>query len=83
MSWPLVAGSASPVGLREGVTVVADDSATTSPNLIAGANKPDVHLLNVNYGRDWRADTVTRSSGDAPKRMSPLPESFSARSSAP
>jgi prolyl-tRNA synthetase len=53
----LVAGSASPVGL-EGVTVVADDSAVHSPNLIAGANTPDVHYLNVNYGRDWQATIV-------------------------
>jgi len=27
-------------------------------NLVAGANKPDTHLLNVNYGRDWQADVV-------------------------
>jgi hypothetical protein len=27
----------------------------------------------------WRADSAARNSGDAPKRMSPLPESFSAR----
>jgi prolyl-tRNA synthetase len=54
----LVAGSASPVGLS-GITVVADDSALSSPNLIAGANKPDVHYVNVNYGRDWSADIVT------------------------
>jgi prolyl-tRNA synthetase len=54
----LVAGSASPVGLS-GVKVVADDSAPASPNLVAGANKPDVHYRNVNYGRDWKADIVT------------------------
>jgi prolyl-tRNA synthetase len=54
----LVAGSASPVGLS-GITVVGDDSALSSPNLIAGANKPDVHYVNVNYGRDWSADIVT------------------------
>ncbi len=54
----LVAGSASPVGL-EGMKVIADDSALNSYNLVAGANKPDVHLRNVNYGRDWTADVVT------------------------
>jgi prolyl-tRNA synthetase len=53
----LVAGSASPRGLR-GVRVVADDSAPGSPNLVAGANKPDAHLRNVNHGRDWSADVV-------------------------
>jgi hypothetical protein len=31
----------------------------------------------------WRADSAARNSGAAPKRMSPLPESFSARSSGP
>jgi len=54
----LVAGSASPRGLK-GVRVVADDSAPESPNLVAGANKPDAHLRNVNYGRDWSAEVVT------------------------
>jgi prolyl-tRNA synthetase len=54
----LVAGSASPVGLQD-VRIVADDSVLGSPNLVAGANKPDVHLRNVNYGRDWQAEIVT------------------------
>src|SRR5581483_2635674 len=54
----LVAGSASPVGLT-GMRVLADDSVLNSPNLVGGANKPDYHLRNVNYGRDWRADLVT------------------------
>jgi len=53
----LVAGSASPRGLK-GIRVVADDSAPEAPNLVAGANKPDTHLRNVNYGRDWSADVV-------------------------
>ena len=53
----LVAGSASPVGLKE-TMVVADDSVLASPNLIAGANRADVHYLNVNYPRDWQADIV-------------------------
>lgn len=53
----LVAGSASPVGLS-GITVVADESVVDAPNLVAGANEPDYHLLNTNYGRDWTADVV-------------------------
>jgi len=52
-----VPGSASAVGL-EGVTIVADDLIPKEVNLVAGANKPDTHLLNVNYGRDWQADIV-------------------------
>jgi prolyl-tRNA synthetase len=54
----LVAGYASPIDLK-GVHVVADDSVPDSPNLVAGANRPDAHLRNVNYGRDWSADVVT------------------------
>jgi prolyl-tRNA synthetase len=54
----VVAGFASPVGIS-GATVVADDSVESSPNLVAGANKPDAHLRNVNYDRDWKADIVT------------------------
>ncbi len=53
----LVAGSASPVGL-EGMLVVADTSATEAVNLVGGANEADAHLLNLNYGRDWRASLV-------------------------
>jgi prolyl-tRNA synthetase len=53
----LVAGSASPVGL-EGIRVIADESTTDAVNLVAGANEPDHHFINVNYGRDWKADDV-------------------------
>jgi prolyl-tRNA synthetase len=52
-----VLGSAGAVGLK-GVRIVADDLLPQEVNLVAGANKPDTHLLNVNYGRDWEADTV-------------------------
>ncbi len=67
----LVAGSASPVGLK-GVKIVADDSVPNSPNLVAGANKPDVHYRNVNYGRDWTAEVLTdislaREGGGCPR----------------
>ena len=58
----LVAGSASPAGLKErakvSVRIVADDSAVAAHNLIGGANKPDAHLRNLNHGRDWQADIV-------------------------
>jgi len=53
----LVAGSASPVGLKS-ITIVADDSVPDSPNLVAGANQTDVHYRNVNLGRDWQANVV-------------------------
>ncbi len=53
----LVAGSASAVGLK-GMPIVADPSAVEAPNLVAGANEEDYHLLNTNHGRDWKADIV-------------------------
>jgi prolyl-tRNA synthetase len=54
----IVPGAASPVGLK-GVKVIADDSVTSGANFIAGGNKPDTHLKNVNYARDFNADIVT------------------------
>jgi prolyl-tRNA synthetase len=53
----LVAGSAGPVNI-EGMTVVADESATEAVNLVTGANEADVHLVNTNFKRDWDADVV-------------------------
>ncbi|MCH8814176.1 MAG: proline--tRNA ligase [Chloroflexi bacterium] len=53
-----VAGSAGAVGL-EGVKIIADELVTRERNLVAGANKPNKHLLNTNYDRDWKADVVT------------------------
>ena len=53
----IVAGAASPVGLK-GIKVIADDSVTSGTNFVAGGNKPDTHLRNVNYPRDFKADTV-------------------------
>ena len=54
----LVAGSASPVGL-EGVVTVADESITSGSNFVVGANKPDHHLRNANYPRDFQVDLLT------------------------
>ncbi|HJX13279.1 MAG TPA: proline--tRNA ligase [Dehalococcoidales bacterium] len=53
----IVAGAASPVGLS-GFKVVADDSVSSGTNFVAGGNKPDTHLRNVNYPRDFKADIV-------------------------
>ncbi len=54
----LVAGYASPIGVREGVRVIADTSVAESPNLVAGANRAGWHKRNLNYGRDWQAEVV-------------------------
>ncbi len=55
----LVAGSASPVGLGDKFRVIADDSIEMGVNLLAGANKADAHLRNVNFPRDFHANLVT------------------------
>jgi prolyl-tRNA synthetase len=57
-AYGLVAGHASPIGVNEALKVVADVSILGATNLVAGANKPRLHLLNTNYGRDWTADIV-------------------------
>jgi prolyl-tRNA synthetase len=36
-----------------------DALAAASPNLVAGANKPGVHLRNVNVPRDYTPDVIT------------------------
>ncbi len=54
------AGFGSPIGIdRSKAVLVADDLVTRSRNLVAGANRPDYHFRNVNYGRDYTADIVT------------------------
>jgi len=58
----IVPGSASPVGLK-GIKVIADDSITAGTNFVAGGNKPDTHLKNVNYPRDFKADIVADIAG--------------------
>jgi prolyl-tRNA synthetase len=64
----LVAGYASAIDIK-GIKVIADDSITRGSNFVAGANKPDMHLRNVNYPRDFKvdvlADIATVKSGDS------------------
>lgn len=53
-------GYGSPVGLKsKDVIVVIDDLAAESSNLVGGANEEGYHLLNLNHGRDFKADIVT------------------------
>jgi len=57
-----VPGFASPIGLKINASAclfVLDDSIQSSPNLVAGANESDYHLLNTSYPRDYSADIVT------------------------
>ncbi len=54
----IVAGAASPLGISS-MKIVADNSITSASNLVAGGNKPDTHLKNVNYPRDFKVDIIT------------------------
>jgi prolyl-tRNA synthetase len=53
----LVAGSASPLGLK-GIPTMGDDSIALGANLVAGANRDGYHVKNVNYPRDFQVDTI-------------------------
>jgi len=53
----LVAGAASPIALS-GIKRIADPSITLEVNFVAGANKPDTHMRNVNYPRDFEVDLM-------------------------
>ena len=50
-------GFGSPVGISD-ATIVADSLLVSSPNLVAGANRPGYHLLNVNSGRDFQPTVI-------------------------
>jgi prolyl-tRNA synthetase len=52
-----VPGYASPIGLKN-TLVVVDDEIPNLRNLTAGANEAGYHLINVNYGRDFKADIL-------------------------
>jgi len=54
----LVAGSASPIGIS-GIKRIADNSIMLGANFVAGANRPDTHVKNVNYPRDFAVDEIT------------------------
>ncbi|MBN1837366.1 MAG: proline--tRNA ligase, partial [Spirochaetales bacterium] len=55
----LIPGYLSPVGCGAPVRVVVDDAVARSGNLVAGANEPETHLTNVNFGRDFDSRQVT------------------------
>ncbi len=53
-----VGGFTGPVGLHD-LTLVVDSELIGQKNLCAGACKKDLHLKNVNYGRDYEADIIS------------------------
>lgn len=53
-----VGGFTGPTALHD-CTIVVDSELPGLKNLCAGACEEDHHLINVNYGRDYKADIVT------------------------
>ena len=52
----IVAGFTSPLHKDEHLLIVADPSLKLGNNFVAGANRVDYHVKNVNYPRDFRVD---------------------------
>lgn len=52
-----VGGFTGPIGLKN-CKIVVDSELVGLKNLLAGANKKDYHIKNVNYGRDYEGDIV-------------------------
>lgn len=52
----IVAGFTSPLGKSEDILLLADISLQAGSNFVAGANRLNYHLKNVNYPRDFRVD---------------------------
>ncbi len=52
----IVAGYTSPLNKDKRVYIVADISLKIGNNFVAGANRVDYHVKNVNYPRDFSAD---------------------------
>ncbi len=50
-------GFAGPVGLK-GVALIADQTLAHLANAVAGANRAEAHMVNVNLSRDAKVDTV-------------------------
>ena len=53
----IVAGYVSPVGLY-GIKIVVDDSLVETGGFVAGANKPDYHIKNVVFNRDFNSSNI-------------------------
>lgn len=53
-----VGGFTGPIGLHH-CKIIADSELVGLKNLCAGACKENHHIMNVNYGRDYKGDIVT------------------------
>ena len=52
-------GFAGPVGLHKDVKIIVDPLVAKMKNIVVGANVNEKHILNVNLGRDFKADITT------------------------
>ena len=52
-----VGGFTGPMGLHD-CLIIADSELVNAKNMCAGACEADHHYINVNYGRDYKADKV-------------------------
>ncbi len=52
----IVAGYTSPLQKGQHILIIADTSLQQGNNFVAGANRVDHHIRNVNYPRDFRVD---------------------------
>jgi prolyl-tRNA synthetase len=52
----IIAGYTSPLGKSQDILIVADYSLKQGNNFVAGANRAEYHIKNVNYPRDFRVD---------------------------
>ena len=52
----IVAGFTSPLNKSMAILIIADPSLQQGNNFVAGANRIDYHIKNVNYPRDFRVD---------------------------
>lgn len=52
----IVAGYTSPLQKSQHILIIADTSLQQGNNFVAGANRIDYHVRNVNYPRDFRVD---------------------------
>ena len=48
------AGFIGPVGLKEGISLIADKSLENARGMVCGANKEDYHLIDVDLGKHTR-----------------------------
>jgi prolyl-tRNA synthetase len=54
----LVPGYLFPSKEHTGFRLVIDDLVAESDNIVVGADKPDMHIKNINFGRDFESDLV-------------------------